>query len=121
MPPPHGSILLVDDRPEIGVVAEPDAQAVGSLHELVTEFVVDAIHHDDARTRRAPLTGVRERRRDRPLDRAVEIRVVAHDECVLSAELETDLGEPAAGALLDPAAGLRLEVGVHPLAAGDVA
>ena len=64
-------------------VVEP----VDARGEALDERVVDGVEHDDAARRRAPLAGVRERGRERPLDRAVEIGVVADDERVLAAEL----------------------------------
>ena len=73
--------------------------------EPLDERVVDRVEHDDPARSRAPLAGVRERRRERPLDRPVEVGVVADDERVLAAELHDRLREPAARRLGDQAAG----------------
>ena len=82
-----------------------DSSAATASDESLAEGVVDRVEHDDAARRRAALPGVRERRREHPLDRAVEIGVVADDERVLPAELETRLRESARCGLVDRAAG----------------
>ena len=73
----------------------------------LSERVVDGVEDDDAARRGAPLAGVRERRGERPLDRAVEVGVVADDERVLAAQLHAGLRQAATGRLGDRAPGRR--------------
>ena len=80
-------------------------ERAGRLDQARAEFVVDGVEDDDPARGRAALPGVRERRRERPADGVVEIRVVADDERVLAAELEADLREPPRGDLVDRASG----------------
>src|SRR5204862_1087130 len=90
---------LADPRPRL--------VALRALDEPIAELVVDGVEHDDSARRSAPLPGIGESRGERPLDCAFELRVVAHDERVLAAELERHLRQPGGRALVDPAPRLR--------------
>ena len=100
-------LLFVDDRTESSVSPVPDLQLSVGLHEHRLEPVVDGVEHESAAAGGASLAGVAERRSDRPGHRILQVGIVAHDERVLAAELETRLREPPPGRLGDPAARLR--------------
>ena len=80
--------------------------AIASRSRPRNDFV-HRVEDDDPARGGTPLARVRERRREDPLDRAIEIGVVAHHERVLAAELEARLRKASCRSLVDRAAGGR--------------
>ena len=80
--------------------------AIASRSRSRNDFVY-RVEDDDPARGGTPLARVRERRREDPLDRAIEIGVVAHHERVLAAELEARLRKASCRSLVDRAAGGR--------------
>src|SRR6185295_9784749 len=87
----RSELALIDDRTEIVAVIRPDLERLGRGDELVAKRVIHLSEHDDPAARCAALPSIGEGREAYPFHRLVEIGIVAHDERVLSAELERDL------------------------------
>ena len=69
----------------------PTRRALTAAEKLLDERVVDPVLHEDPVGADARLTHVAELRRDRSLDRDVEVGVVEDDQRRVAAELERDL------------------------------
>jgi hypothetical protein len=92
-----------DDRADVGRLVERVAQSqvrhAGA--QLRVQGLGDALGDQEPRARAAYLSLVEPDRVDRPLDRAVEIGVLEHDERRFSPELERELLARARGRLAD--------------------
>ena len=94
-----GDLLLIDDGPELDVLAVriARAQPLRLLGQGLDVGVGDLAMHEMAPGREADLALELERRERTGGGRRVEVGVVEHDERVVATQLERDLLEHAAG------------------------
>ena len=91
------SLLLaqIDEWPNVGGRCEwiADQEIGGRRNESIRKLVVQRCVHQNARRRRAGFALIVEHTLDRNGDRVAEVRVVEHNKCILSAELERGVRE----------------------------
>ena len=92
--------LHVDQRPDHRTGLEPvgDLHRAGGLREALGECVIDAVLHQNALGTHTGLTGMPVFRRDRALDRHLDVSVVEDDEWRVADQFERKLLD-CAGAL----------------------
>ena len=96
-----------DERSGLGIRVERAAQAdaLRAVDHRVDELVVQAVLDDEPRAGRTDLARVEEHRRERVVDRGLEVRVGEDDVRVLAAEFQRDALDRAGGGGHDVASG----------------
>jgi hypothetical protein len=89
-------LTLVDHGAQVVLVVGPQALRARALEHQLDEPVVDLVEHDQPAARGATLAGIRVRGKGGGVGGRLEVRVVAHHERVLAAQLEAHLREPLA-------------------------